>query len=172
MTRVYLSLGSNMGDRERNIADAIRALGENGVRVLRRSALYETEPVEMREQGWFLNCVVEAETDLPADELMRGLLGIERSLGRERLVPNGPRTLDIDILFYGERVVETPTLKIPHPRMNQRRFVLVPFVEIAPAARHPILKKSVSDLLKESADRSEVRVFRKSQDLPEKPLAD
>lgn len=159
MTRVYLSLGSNIGDRAGNIARAVAALASHGVRVTRESSLYETEPVDFREQDWFLNSVVEAETDLTPGQVMDALLKIERALGRQRLVPKGPRLIDMDILLFGSSIVRTPELEVPHPRMAQRRFVLVPFNEIAPGARHPVLKKTVAELLAEVPDPSEVRPF-------------
>jgi 2-amino-4-hydroxy-6-hydroxymethyldihydropteridine diphosphokinase len=157
MPHVYLSLGSNMGDRAQHIAQALELLPARGVRILKQSALYETEPVEMRAQDWFLNGVVEVETDLPPEQLMRVLLEIERSLGRERVTPKGPRIIDIDILLHGSAVVREAQLEIPHPRMAERRFVLVPFAEIAPEAVHPVLKKTIRELLRETRDRSEVR---------------
>ena len=157
MNTIYLSLGANVGDRAQNIARAIEALASRGVRVTRQSSLYETEPVEMSSADWFLNCVVEAETALAPEQLMQALLEIERSLGRERGVLHGSRTIDIDILLYGSSVVRTAHLEIPHPRMTGRRFVLVPFAEIAPGAQHPVLKKTIAALLAETADRSEVR---------------
>lgn len=160
MNTVYLSLGSNIGDRAGNIALAVAALAERGVRVTRQSSLYETEPVELREQEWFLNCVVEAQTDLAPRDLMAALLAIERSLGRERTVLKGPRIIDIDILLFGDEVLREPQLEIPHPRMAARRFVLVPLAEIAPEARHPVLRKSIAALLQETPDRSEVRFYR------------
>jgi 2-amino-4-hydroxy-6-hydroxymethyldihydropteridine diphosphokinase len=131
------------------------------MRVTRVSSLYETEPVEMREQPWFLNCVVEAETDLLPQQVMDALLEIERGMGRERRVPKGPRLIDVDILLYGSSVVQIPGLEIPHPRMAERRFVLVPFAEIAPGVQHPILKKTIAELLAETPDRSEVRLWEK-----------
>ena len=174
MKTVYLALGSNMGDRAGSIARAIAALGEHGVRVKRQSSLYETEPVDVRGGGWFLNCAVEAETELMPRQLMQALLAIERSLGRQRRRksespaegasegPKEPRTIDMDILLFGSSVVGMPELEIPHPRMAERRFVLVPVAEIAPEVRHPLLKKTIAELLASTPDRSHVRVWKVS----------
>ena len=159
MKGIYLSLGSNIGDRAHNVASAIEALPAHGARVVRQSSLYETEPVELRKQDWFLNGVVEVETDLAPQELMHALLEIERSMGRLRITPKGPRIIDMDILFFGSAIVREAGLEIPHPRMAERRFVLVPFAEIAPGAIHPLLKKTITELLVETPDKSEVRLF-------------
>ena len=160
MTGIYLSLGSNIEERTEHITRAIAALAGHGVRVVKRSVLYETEPVEFLAQDWFLNCVVEVKTELSPVELMRALLEIERGMGRDRVLPKGPRIIDMDILLYGSRVVRQANLEIPHPRMAQRRFVLVPLAEIASDVEHPVLKKSIAELLVETNDRSEVRPWR------------
>jgi 2-amino-4-hydroxy-6-hydroxymethyldihydropteridine diphosphokinase len=163
MASIYLSLGSSVGNRARNIARAVEALAMHDVRVVKQSSLYETEPVEMREPEWFLNCVVAVQTDLQPPELMQALLEIERSMGRERAASPArklPRIIDLDILFYGSEVIHDATLEIPHPHMAERRFVLVPFAEIAPGAMHPVLKTTVAELLAATPDRSEVRPWR------------
>lgn len=157
MTTVYLSLGSNLGSREENIARAIDALGSRGVRVTRQSSMYETEPVEVTDQPWFLNCVIEAETELEPAALMHVLLSIEREMGRERVVPKGPRLIDMDILLYASQVIHDHDLEIPHPRMAQRKFVLAPLVEIAPDAVHPTLDRTAQDLLQSISDAGEVK---------------
>jgi 2-amino-4-hydroxy-6-hydroxymethyldihydropteridine diphosphokinase len=159
MKDIYLSLGSNIGDRALNISRAIESLPVHGVHVVQQSSPYETEPVELRDQEWFLNGVIEVETKLTPQRLMQALLEIERSMGRLRLTPKGPRVIDMDILLFGSTILHEPGLEIPHPRMAERRFVLVPFAEIAAGAMHPILKKTIAQLLDETPDRSEVRLF-------------
>jgi len=154
----YLSLGSNLGEREQHLADAISALKKYGEVVL-RSLLYETEPVQFKQQPWFLNCIIGLETSLSPEDLLTGLLEIERQLGRVRNPEEkkGPRIIDIDILLYGTDVVESEALSIPHPEMHKRRFVLKPLAEVAPGAFHPVLKKTARELLESLSDEAVVR---------------
>jgi len=154
---VYLSLGSNLGDRAAQIEQALVRLNEKGVRIVKRSSFYETEPVEFLEQGWFLNIAVGAETELTPQQLLSLILKVERDLGRERIVKSGPRKIDIDIVLFDAETVHSDELEIPHPRMAERRFVLVPMVEIVPALRHPVLRSTMSELLAATKDRSQVR---------------
>lgn len=147
MKIVYLSLGSNVGDREQHLARARERLNAAGLRVLRASALYETEPRDVPGQPWFLNQVVEVETRLFPKQLLEQTQKMERSLGRIRTRPKGPRTIDIDILLYGDTILSTPGLEIPHERMAERRFVLEPLAELAPELRHPRTGATVSEML-------------------------
>lgn len=160
MTRVYIALGSNVGDREGNLARAIELLSQRGVRESRRASIYETEPVGMRDQTWFLNSVVQAETELMPTQLMNTLLEIEREMGRQRRERNGPRVIDLDILLYGTSTLKTKEVEIPHPRMAERRFVLAPLAEIAADARHPVSNKTIGELLDALEDPSEVRTWK------------
>ena len=163
MPTIFLSLGSNIGDREKNLSAAMSALGEADVRVSRVSSFYETEPVDLREQPWFLNCVVQGETEVPALDLLLRLRGIESFMGSKKLVPKGPRLIDLDILLYGEETINTPELQVPHLRMLLRKFVLVPLAEIAPSLKHPSWKGTASQLLKDLSDSSVVRKLAGSQ---------
>jgi len=156
---VYIALGSNVGDRAATLERAIAAMNLAGIRVSQQSSFYVTEPVDAPGQARFLNAVVEAETSLLPLQLLHALLRIERELGRRRITPHGPRTIDLDILFYGSSVIRSKELQVPHPRLPERRFVLVPLAQIAPEFRHPALHKSVTQLLAETPDRSEVRLW-------------
>ena len=157
MATVYLSLGSNVGDRDSNIRAAIAALPPVGMQVKRVSSIYETEPVDFLDQPWFLNCVVEAETDLEPHALLQALRAIETRLGNKKEFAKGPRKLDLDILLYDAETLATPDLQIPHPRMFQRRFVLAPLAEIALNLKHPSWPATAAILLVHLADPSQVR---------------
>ena len=153
---VYLSLGANLGERQNQLRAAIERLRGVG-RVVSISSLYETQPVEVTDQPWFLNCAVALETNRSAQQVLEAILAIEREMGRERTRKKGPRKIDIDILLFADRILDSPQLTIPHPAMHRRRFVLESLAEIAPDARHPLLKKSVRELLEELRDSQIVR---------------
>lgn len=142
---VYLSLGSNLGDREANLRTAIEKLGEFG-NIAAVSSFYETEPVEVTAQPWFVNCAVKLDTEKMPRQLISAILALEQSMGRQRKQQKGPRTIDIDILLFGSSVIDIPSLTVPHPHLHERRFVLEPLAEIAPDVRHPIFKRSVREL--------------------------
>lgn len=143
---VYLSLGSNVGDREANLREAIARLSELGT-ITAQSSLYETEPVEMENaQPWFLNCAVAIETELGPEEVLDGVLAIEQRMGRRRTGIKNSRNIDIDIIFFEDAVIASGELTVPHPAMQQRRFVLEPLAEIAPDVIHPVLKRSIREL--------------------------
>lgn len=147
MKGVYLSIGSNTGDRFRSLQRAIEELVANGVTIERVSRIYETEPQGNREQGWFLNIAVEASTFLFPAQLLARIHKIEQKLKRRRTILNGPRTIDIDIIFYGETAMKTAELQIPHPRYASRRFVLAPLAEIAPELRDPVTRQTMQAML-------------------------
>jgi 2-amino-4-hydroxy-6-hydroxymethyldihydropteridine diphosphokinase len=157
-TIVYLSLGSNLGDRAGNLRSAIAFLPSANLQISKVSAFYETEPVDFLDQPWFLNCVLAGETDSDAITLLRALRKIEFDLGSQKEFAKGPRLLDIDILLFGDVTMETPELQIPHPRMLERNFVLAPLAEIAPQLRHPSWPGTVQQLLANSTDRSIARI--------------
>jgi 2-amino-4-hydroxy-6-hydroxymethyldihydropteridine diphosphokinase len=162
MALTYLSLGSNLGDREEQIREAIRRLSSVG-QVVSASSMYETEPVEMTDQPWFLNCAVALETEKTPEQLMAAILTIEELMGRRRIQEKGPRVIDIDILLMGNAYVQSPSLTIPHPAMQQRRFVLEPLAEITPEACHPVLGKTARELLDALPPGQAVRKIEKLQ---------
>ncbi|MGA2435247.1 MAG: 2-amino-4-hydroxy-6-hydroxymethyldihydropteridine diphosphokinase [Bryobacteraceae bacterium] len=147
MKIAYLSLGSNLGERERALREAIARLEAPSLKVLRVSSFYETAPQDFRDQPWFLNAVVEVETGLFPKQLLARIARIELAMGRKRLQPKGPRIIDIDILLYGSSIVAAPELTIPHPGLAARRFVLEPLAELAPELRHPVTKRTVREML-------------------------
>ena len=159
MKTVYLALGANIGERARNLERALDALEAEGVHIVRRSSLYETEPRDVRDQPWFLNLVVEAETILLPRQLLSTIRRIEKNLGRKRVIAKGPRTIDIDILLFGRFVVDTPELQIPHPRLHERRFVLEPLAELAPELRHPVTRRTAREMLGDVMDQQVRRVL-------------
>jgi 2-amino-4-hydroxy-6-hydroxymethyldihydropteridine diphosphokinase len=154
---VFLGLGSNLGDREAAIEGALAGLAARGFRATLRSSLWLTEPVGGPPQGFFLNAVAGGETALAPEALLEACLATEREMGRVRAERNGPRTIDVDILFFGERTCDAPGLLIPHPRLHERRFVLAPLAEIAPRLVHPVLGVTVAELLARCPDASAVR---------------
>ncbi|MGD0223846.1 MAG: 2-amino-4-hydroxy-6-hydroxymethyldihydropteridine diphosphokinase [Terriglobia bacterium] len=161
--QVYLSIGSNRGDRAANLRRAVEELGKSGVKVQRVSSYYKTEPVDFGPQAWFLNCAVEASTEFMPMQLLKAVKSVERALGRRPGVNKGPRPIDIDILLYENVVVRTAVLIIPHERMNERRFVLIPLRELAPAARHPVSRRTVAELLQDSPDLSQVVRYKQEE---------
>jgi 2-amino-4-hydroxy-6-hydroxymethyldihydropteridine diphosphokinase len=159
---VYLSLGSNLGDRQVNLRTAVGKLLNLG-NVLTVSSIYETEPVEFTEQPWFLNCVVLMQTEMLPKFFFAGIQEIEKEMGRQRSQPKGPRTIDIDILLFGNATITTPQLTVPHPAMKERRFVLAPLAEIAPDVKIPGSKQTSRELLDElPKNDARVKKFRAS----------
>ena len=154
MKRVYLALGSNLGNREQHLQACIDAINAPDLRVLRASGVYETAPRDFHDQPWFLNLVLECETSLFPLQLLKRLQKIEKQLGRERTVNKGPRTIDIDILLFGSFVIDQPLLQVPHPRMTERRFVLEPLAELAPDLRHPLTRRTTRELLANTKDQA------------------
>ncbi|MFN3739075.1 MAG: 2-amino-4-hydroxy-6-hydroxymethyldihydropteridine diphosphokinase [Thermodesulfovibrionales bacterium] len=143
---VYIGIGSNIGNREKNCLEAIRLMEEKGIKVIKRSSLYETEPWGVKDQPMFINMVIEAETEYAPAELLNLLKSIERAMGRTETKRWGPRIIDLDILFYNNLILNTPELRIPHPYIHERDFVLKPLSEIAPELEHPVLKKRIKEL--------------------------
>lgn len=155
--RYYLSLGSNLGDRKKNLDRAINLLDKSGIHIISRSSVYETEPVGIVSKSWFYNQVLEVETGLVPDKFLLQLKRIEKRMGRVHTERQSSRPIDIDILLAGEETVSTESLEIPHPRMTERNFVLRPLAEIAPEFKHPVLDETIKDLLTKSKDCSKVK---------------
>lgn len=159
MNEVYLSLGSNEGNRLQWLSKAIQLLNERCGDVVQQSPIYETAAWGITDQPAFLNMVVHLQTPHTAEQVLKGILDIETELGRQRSIKWGPRTLDIDILFFNDEVIDIEQLKVPHPYMQERRFTLAPFAAIAPDLVHPVLKKTISQLLEECPDKLEVTIY-------------
>ncbi len=159
MFRCYLALGSNLGDRLGHLKSGLSGLEAHGISVLRSASVYSTQPKEILSQPWFLNTAVEAETEFEPEDLLRVCLEIENSSQRHRHLSNGPRTLDIDIILFDDRVVQSQDLEIPHPRYAGRRFVLQPLSEIASDQMDPVRNQTVGRLLEAVQDASAVALF-------------
>jgi 2-amino-4-hydroxy-6-hydroxymethyldihydropteridine diphosphokinase len=159
MPIAYIALGSNLGDSRRTLTAAVDRLGRLG-QVVARSSLYETEPVGFRDQAAFLNAVIALDTQVEARALLRGLLAIERELGRDRThgIPKGPRTLDLDLLLVGNQIIAEEELRLPHPALTQRRFVLAPLAEIAPNLKAPQQNQTIAELLAQLPDEGENQI--------------
>ncbi|HEY2382095.1 MAG TPA: 2-amino-4-hydroxy-6-hydroxymethyldihydropteridine diphosphokinase [Terriglobia bacterium] len=153
---VYLALGSNVGDREEHLRSALRGLASHGIKILKCASVYSTEPREVLDQPWFLNTVVQADTILSPGSLLKTCLEIEGENHRTRGQLKGPRTLDIDILFYGNELVREPGLTIPHPSFSERRFVLAPLSEIAASLIDPLSGETIENLLARCSDTATV----------------
>lgn len=156
MPEVAIALGSNMGDRKANLRRAVELIGRD-LDIESVSSVYETEPMYVEDQSWFLNLALVLKTSLAPSALLEKLQAVEKQLGRAREVRYGPRTLDADIIFYDALVVSGPGLEIPHPRMAERAFVLVPLAEIRPLMVHPVLNVTVSSLLESLKSEKKVR---------------
>jgi 2-amino-4-hydroxy-6-hydroxymethyldihydropteridine diphosphokinase len=161
--RYFLSLGSNLGDRGKNITDALALLQKQGVEILKISSLYETQPVDFPSQPWFYNQLVEIKTKAQPEAFLELVRKIEQKMGRKRRLKKGPRIIDIDIVLAEDYVIHKKELEIPHPRMEKRNFVLLPFVEISPETVHPVLNESMRTLWQKSNDQSIVKQIKKEE---------
>ena len=158
MNICYIGIGSNLGNREANIKKSIKLIRRK-CKMLKISPLYETEPVGFKNQEWFLNCAVKIRTGLSAEKLLDFLQSIEKTLNKKIKIKNGPRTIDLDILFFNDEIINEKKLAVPHPRLHRRLFVLMPLKEISPKLKHPLLKKTINELLGNLRSRKIVRLY-------------
>jgi 2-amino-4-hydroxy-6-hydroxymethyldihydropteridine diphosphokinase len=157
MKTAYIGIGSNIGDSQRNCHEAVERIGaSDGCRVISVSSLYLTEPLGVEAQEWYINGVVSISTAMPARDLLKSLLQIEADMGRVRTVKWGPRVIDLDILLLGQDIVDETAVKIPHPMMHLRKFVMAPMADLAPEVVHPVLRKTMTELFMEIADGGEI----------------
>ena len=161
MAKAYIGIGSNLGDKQKNISRAVKLLNKK-CKILNKSSLYETEPIGFKNQYWFLNCAVGVQTELSPQKLLSFLKSIENSMGRINFMKNGPRIIDLDIIFYGNKIINTSNLIIPHPRLHERLFVLRPLKEIYPELVHPIYKKSVKELMEYVKNKEVVKLHQRA----------
>lgn len=161
MPIVYVGLGSNLNDKIKNLNEAIDLIAENSrINVLGRSSIYQTEPVGIKEQPYFLNMVLEIETALSPFELLDFLQGVERTMARKKEIRWGPRNIDLDLLLYEDEVINSEKLILPHPRMHLRKFVLMPLAEVARDKIHPVYKKTITNLLQNLKEDSKIELFK------------
>lgn len=154
----YIGIGSNLGDRKALCHRAIESIGDfRGTTVTATSSFYESEPLELPSQNWFINCVIGIKTELLPEELLSACQEVETLMGRKRTVRYGPRTIDLDILFFGHTVLNSSRLVLPHPKLHLRRFVLMPLSEIAPSLNHPVYHQTVANLLTRVSDKHRIR---------------
>jgi 2-amino-4-hydroxy-6-hydroxymethyldihydropteridine diphosphokinase len=159
MNNVYLLIGGNMGDRLKNLSESTKCIEKEVGAILKKSSIYETAAWGVTDQPSFLNQVLFVSTKLSAEDVLKTILSIEEKMGRKRVEKMGPRTIDIDILFYNDEIISLPNLSVPHPHIANRRFVLAPLAEIAPVLFHPVLQKNITELLKVCPDTLEVNIF-------------
>jgi 2-amino-4-hydroxy-6-hydroxymethyldihydropteridine diphosphokinase len=162
--KYFISLGSNLGDRRKNLVQAVSLLQKNDIRILKASSVYEASPVGFTSQPWFLNQVIEIETNMQPESFLIMAKKIEKSMGRKRTIQKGPRCIDIDILLVENRVIQTKKVQIPHPELEKRKFVLTPLREISPETIHPVLEEKIEDLWRKCQDTSSVVFFKKSNE--------
>ena len=158
MADAWIALGGNLDDREAALRAALEQISQFAD-LVRVSQFYETEPVGITDQPAFLNAVAHLRTDLEPHELLEHLLAVEQWMGRERTVRNGPRIIDLDLLLYGHQILDEPGLQVPHPRLQERRFVLAPLAELAPQFVHPVLRQTMAELLEKLPEGEWVKVY-------------